>query len=301
MAESVIPEALRRPPFANYDIVVYFGAGLFSVPFLNRYLIRPLKAVWPNFSIDVSSEIARQAVSLLSLLFSIYILGHIIAWISSQVVEKVIDRFLGKTSTAILISATSLPQERDRLIRDSIQARLALIKDQKMVFGTICRTAIHAPVIVFYWIIYKVGIFPYFDTRVSAGIIDSAQRRLPEIPVTGLNISPTTKWYKPLEYFVINRRPEAVSRMYNYLVISGLFRSLSLIFLFSLWSVIGYMIHWLIDGDWLLDSLFGETFRGQGLVEFTLMSALYLFSVFAYLKFQRRYAEEAIFAFVFSE
>jgi hypothetical protein len=67
-----------------------------------------------------------------------------------------------------------------------------------------------------------------------------------------------------------------------------------------MWSVLGYIIHWKIDGDWLLAPFLGETFKGEAILELSVMGTLYVFSVFAYLKFQRRYAEEAIFAFVFA-
>ena len=45
---------------------------------------------------------AGQIISALSLLMFVYIIGHMLAYLASQIVEKSIDRFLGKVSTAII-------------------------------------------------------------------------------------------------------------------------------------------------------------------------------------------------------
>jgi hypothetical protein len=90
--------------------------------------------------------------------------------------------------------------------------------------------------------------------------------------------------------------------MYNYLVISGLFRSLSLILLGSLWFELIYLLGRMLgyyNTEGLL--MFGvQNWRGQ-LLSYLLVTIVYLFSLFSYLKFQRRYVEDAIFAFVFTK
>ena len=108
MAKSPLLEAIPKAPFANYDIVVYFGGGLFAVPFVNRYIIQPTGLHWPQYNIAVGSTIASEITAGLSLLFSLYIVGHMLAYASSELIEKTVDRFFGKISTSILISAVSL-------------------------------------------------------------------------------------------------------------------------------------------------------------------------------------------------
>lgn len=301
MSEELIPEAIRKPPFANYDIVVYFGAGLFFVPFANRYVVQPLGISWPAFNVEVGSEIAKEAVSILSLLFFIYITGHLLAYISSQIIEKMVDRILGKVSTAILLSSASPQRLRDKAIRTLIINRVSKIKRQRRIIDTIVRGLFHIPMIVPYAIVFALGLFGYFETRVPYSIVQAARRKIGILGLPGLHIGLKSKWYKPLEYFVINRLPYAVPRMYNYLIISGLFRSLSLIFLFGSWMVIIDYIHFRYDGHWNLSPMLGEKYGHEGLLEYGLMAMLYLFSLFSYVKFQRRYAEEAIFAFSFGE
>jgi hypothetical protein len=292
---------LIRPPFANYDIVVYFGGGLFMIPFLNRYLFQPANLVWPQFQISLQSEIVSEIVSGLCLLFTIYIIGHILAYLSSQFIEKLADRLLGKISTAILISSWSRPRLRNEWIRALIFDRTSKIRRDRAVISTIVRVLPHLPALPAYFVIYVAGIFGYYDTRVPYSVIRAARRKLPTIGLGELALNIRTQWYKPLEYYVINRMPVATSRMYNYLVISGLFRTICIILLFSLWAQGYYIIHFWCDGDWFIRPIMGSGGQYSALIEYSLTLICYVFCLFSYLKFQRRYAEEAIFAFVFEE
>ena len=301
MAESLIPEAVKRPPFATYDIVVYFGAGLFSIPFLNRYLVQPFNLKWPNFEIEMGSPIAKEAVSILSMLFFIYIVGHIVAYVSSHLIEKSVDRALGKISTAILLSSQTTSSNRNTVIRALIYNRLTNIRREGAIFSTTVRFFAHLPLIPMYILMFWIGTFGYYNTRTTPAVIDAVRAKIGSVGVGHVDVSLKSKWYKILEYYVINRRPAATDRMYNYLVISGLFRSLSLIFLFSVWMCLYYIIHFEFDKDWFLKPALSATMPHVGVVELVILSFIYMFCLFSYIKFQRRYAEEAIFAFVFGE
>lgn len=290
---------LIRPPFANYDVVVYFGGGLFFVPFLIRYLAEPMGAKLPTFAFHVGTSITSEAVSLLSLLFCIYILGHLLAYLGSQIVEKTIDRYLGKVSTAIIFSSLSSANTRNEAIRSLVFDRIKKIKSDNALFSTIVRTIIHLPVIPHYIFAFITGIFGYYETRITSNVFSMVRIKYTEEIVIGEQLTTKTKWFKPLEYFVINRYPSAVPRMYNYLVISGLFRTLCLVFLFSSWMMLYYMIHFYFHGDWLVEPFFGWETRGSGLAEFIFISSLCVFCLFSYIKFQRRYAEETIMAAAF--
>jgi len=57
-------------------------------------------------------------------------------------------------------------------------------------------------------------------------VIRLAKKKFQNIGLDGTRIDIDGKWYKSLEYYVINKMPSAGTRMYNYLVISGLFRTL---------------------------------------------------------------------------
>ena len=300
MTDLKIPEGISRP-FANYDIVVYLGAALFSLPFINRYVVEPFGTRFPNFNIKFGTDIASEAVAVLSSLFTIYILGHIIAYISSQVIEKTADIYLGKVSSAMIISGYSNSGSRNELMRGFIFNRLKKVRGARGIFVTFLRTAIHIPALPAYAIIFLIGIFGHYDTRVSRDMWDKLKIKFAEKITARTSISIHQPWYKALEYYVINKCPASVPRMYNYLVISGLFRSLSLIFLFSAWCVIYFIVHWKLHGDWLLKPLLSHKYSYSGYVELSSLVILYTFCLFSYIKFQRRYAEEAIFAFIFQD
>jgi hypothetical protein len=240
-----------------------------------------------------------EAVGGLATLFVIYVAGHILAYSASEFIEKVADRIFGKVSSAIIVSCHSTATTRNDLIRALIFQRISTIRKENALLPTIVRFAFHIPALPLYALTFGFGFFGYYDTRVPKSTLMFASRKLAETPEVGDRISLRTKWYKPLEYYVINRCPEAVPRMYNYLVIAGLFRTLTMVFLLSLWAQIYFAVHFCIHGDWLLKPPIGAVTAHPMIVEFLLISVAFNFSLFSFLKFQRRYAEEAIFAFAF--
>ena len=292
---------LVRPPFANYDVVVYFGGGLFFIPFLIRYFLNPFNAKFPQFQISMQSDIASEAISLLSLLFSIYILGHLLAYLGSQLIEKTIDRYLGKISTSIIFSSLSNSSNRNTVVRSLIFDRVKNIRSENATLSTAVRTIFHAPLTFHYFLSFVFGIFGYYETRISSEVMSMVREKYSRDIVPGSHFTARSKWFKPLEYYVINRYPSAVPRMYNYLVIAGLFRSLCLIFITASWFILYYIVHYMVDGEWLLGPLFLWSGTGSGIIELFIMSSLATFCLFSYVKFQRRYAEEAIMAAVFME
>jgi hypothetical protein len=291
---------LVRPPFANYDVVVYFGAGLFSIPFANRYLLEPAGWHLPTFVAPVDGDVSSQIIRFLAIAFTVYIVGHFLAFFSSHLVEKTIDRFLGKVSSSILISAEASSARRNEAIRALIFHRIRKIRADGALLTSIVRAIFHLPLAVPYAVMFSLGIFGYYDTRIPLSLIERLKIKYREKSLAEGTVSINTKWYKVVEYYVINRCPDATARMYNYLVISGLFRSLSFIFLSCTWALVYFGIHYYVDGDWLLKYPFLGGTWVNGFVEFTILSCLSVFCSVSYIKFQRRYAEEAILAFLFN-
>lgn len=291
---------LIKPPFANYDIVVYFGCGLFSLPLINHYVVEPSGFRFPKFQLEIGTSFASQAVSTLSLLFAVYLLGHMIAFASSLLTEKSIESFFGKASSAILISA--MVQERDK--REIISG--FIFSKTKKGFSSphkkqaFIRLFVLIPVIPLYLFIYWIGGFSYYKSRISSFSINRLKKKASDIGIC--NVSLNRPWYKELEHYVMNRYPVAVSRMYNYLVISGIFRSLSIIFLWCIWMEIYYLIHFKISGHYHIDVLASDLkFGYERIMSIFALFVVYGFSVSSYMKFQRRYAEEAIFAFLMAK
>ena len=93
-----------RSPFPNYDIVVYFGCGVFRRPFLFHYMLSPNVGNFLRVEASTGVPFADAAVSTLFVLFAVYFLGHLWAFASSIFIEKTADLLLGKTSSACILA-----------------------------------------------------------------------------------------------------------------------------------------------------------------------------------------------------
>lgn len=73
MSGTELIKSAVRPPFANYDLVVYFGCGIFSVPFFIKFVAEPLGLdVYDKFFTDDVS-ISLQIIGIITVFFTIYI------------------------------------------------------------------------------------------------------------------------------------------------------------------------------------------------------------------------------------
>lgn len=299
MVQAEVLKDLIKPPFANYDVVVYFGCGIFFLPFLFHYVGEDHLRIL-SFNYAIEPHFAAVLVSSLSILFGVYVLGHMIAYAGSQFVEKLMDSLFGKTSTVVLLGSKD-SGGTNPMFRHQVRTWLRRSWKRSARF-LVVRAFLHLPVLIPYIALYSFGAFGFYRTRVSQGVMDRvasefAQRKLPGGPV-----SADEPWYKAVEAYVMNNHAVATARMYNYLVIFGIFRSLSIIFLFSLWFEFAYALDKLFnkaDHTGLFSLGYGG-FRGL-LLSYAILVTLYIFSLFSYLKFQRRYVEEAIFSFVMSK
>lgn len=291
---------LIRPPFANYDVVVYFGCGLFSLPLIDHYVFKPTGFRFPTYQLNIGIPLADIAVSTLSLLFSVYLLGHIISYASSLLTEKSIESFFGKVSSAIMISAISDSYEKKEIISSFIWRNFKEYFKKKNIKTSILRMLFLIPVIPVFIIINWIGDFDYYKSRISPESFEKIRRKGRNLGL--VNISLYSHWYKDIEHYVINRYPVALNRMYNYLVISGIFRSLSIIFLASIWMEAYFLIHYAFTGHYHITILSSDkTFGIERLFSIITLYVIYAFSVSSYMKFQRRYAEEALFAFLLTD
>lgn len=289
-----------KPPFANYDVVVYFGCALFSLPIIDHYLLKPTGFRFPTYQLNIGIEFADTAVSTLSLLFSVYLLGHIISYASSLLTEKSIETFFGKVSSAIIISTVKERRFKKEVVSAFIFRKLQQSMELRNRKLSIVRLVILSPVIPLFLLIIWLGGFDYYKSRISLETLTKIRRKAVNLGLCEVRLD--EPWYKELEHYVINRHPVALSRMYNYLVISGIFRSLSAIFLACIWMELYYLGHYLVTGHYHVTVLASDVrFGFERIFAFIALYIIYGFSVSSYMKFQRRYAEEALFAFLLTD
>lgn len=300
MAQSEMLKGLVKPPFATYDIVVYFGCGIFALPILHTYVGGPAGMRAPRGALNpFGVPFVDTAIATLFLLFAVYVLGHLIAYVASQIIERGFETIFGRTSSSILASEATTHGFGKRDINRLIVRNLRGSFCSRARVSSAVRLTCHLPASPVYLVIYALGIYGYWRTRVPAYVLVKVRRKISELGLGEIKVEIESFWYKPLEHYVINRLPAAAARMYNYLIISGLFRSLSFIILMTIWLELIVMGEAVFDGSFAASNFFffidNWTTRIIGVV---ILLIIYTFCACAYLKFQRRYVEEAIFAFV---
>ncbi|WP_208631338.1 hypothetical protein [Sphingomonas aurantiaca] len=234
------------------------------------------------------------------MLFSVYILGHIIAYLGSQLIEKVMDSLFGKASLVILRGTETNRDDFKKMMQQQIRLGISKHIEEASWFSSIVRFVCHLPILPAYIAIYLLKVFGFYRTRISQDVITAANGKVANAHIP--EIKQGKEWFKSLEAVVMNTNPSATARMYNYLVISGLFRSVSIILLASAWFELIYTImkyKGYNAPEGLL--MFGNNGIYAQSISYIAVCVVYLFSLFSYLKFQRRYVEDAIFAFVYAK
>jgi hypothetical protein len=111
--------------------------------------------------------------------------------------------------------------------------------------------------------------------------------RVEKVPIA---VAQGTPWPKVLKQYVVNNCPVAYARMSNHRVVFGLLRSLALLALCAAWVEIGLAIAAWIKGD------SSALFHAVGWLTFAVLAT---FLIIGFAKFNRRFFEESVYAFVF--
>ncbi|WP_431469590.1 hypothetical protein [Sphingosinithalassobacter sp. LHW66-3] len=282
-------DKVNRLPFANYDVVVYFGVGIFSLPLVSRYSLLGRDVSFPPIFGAYSDGSINLAVSLVALAFGVYILGHAISLMSSFLIEQFIYRIVGPPSH--VISRTCIPSAGSFSFRRLIRNRIASSYRDSRTNADIVRLIANAPVLPIYTAIYVFGFFGFYQCKISPSVVLRVFGRLRMYFDLEYDIINDKRWFKVVEYACANDHAVASAKMYNYLVIYGLFRSLSLVFLVSIWFELFYW--WRLGGIGFVD----QSGPGNPLLRVVVLYGAYGISLMGYGKFSRRYAEEAVQAF----
>ncbi|MCL6741191.1 hypothetical protein LZ518_08615 [Sphingomonas sp. RB56-2] len=282
---------LVRPPFANYDVVVYFGCGLFSLPFLFHYIASPKEAGFLALEVATGVPFADSAIKTLFALFAVYILGHLLAFLSSLFVEKTAELLLGKMSDASILGHRRRDQQSFDEIKDWVKRRWKLAWRKGSRARSLIRLLFFFPVSFSFVLAYAIKWFGYFTSRIPEAVYERVKTRLQNkrLPTPGH----TKDWYKATEHYVIANDPTAVPRMYNYLVIGGLFRSLTFLFACCAWMEFARLVGAFYQDTFPTDAISDW----QPIVKVAMYNLLFAFSFASYVKFSRRYAEEMLFSF----
>lgn len=279
-------------PFATYDIVVYLTTGFLA-------LVATSFIILPHLGLDSAIvEVSKQPsfiysiIAFISFLLASYVYGHLIAFISSYVIERLVHSFLGYPSDVYFTLATNGKVDDRTVFISSVKSyRFSLVS-----FGLIL---LSLPAIPVYVGIYLIGAFGFYYPKIPFALLPKLKERIKSLNL-GVECAIGTRWIKVVEHYVANHCPVAYVRLYNYLVIFGLFRSVSLMSLCLLWAfwilIIFHNITFEFAGkSWTLALNLGWA---GAIFAFAVLSAVHVLNVMAFCKFNRRYFEEAVLAFL---
>jgi len=297
-----------KAPFANYDLIVYLGGGLFSLLIFWRYIAHPFGIF--DFS-DIVSTGGGQSwvvdvIYLVLLGVCSYVLGHLISYQSSYFIEGFVERTLGRFSRIIEIT-TVRTEDRAKSVKRSIahnlrryliarRVKIPFTKFKIIVPKPYILTFLHLPFWLWYSIIVRLDLFDFADTRLPSRMIshlkDVMRERFAES-----GYEDGKQWFRWVEYYTSYNKPVAASSMYNYLVISGLMRSLSYLFLIAVWLEVAHLVLRVFYFDAGVLSHGPGGILGWSLYLLVLFVG-YITSLTSYCKFFRRYVEEAVMGFL---
>ena len=291
-------EKYRTLPFAMYDLAVYLPGGAVilvltkaAIEAILGYRVKIFVGSLSQYNTDVIDLVIRSVIWL----SASYLAGHLASFISTYIVEKPVHHYFGYPSGIWLEFEQkgrpgSLASDVQNIILDNFKKSIIIsLKDKVQVFVLF----LQIPAIPFFTLILLRRAFGFYSPKLPLGLISNVKKSYNSIGVD-ITIDKGTRWEKIVEHHVANNCPSAYSRMYNYLVIYGALRLLSMILLMICWYFILLSIISIIS--------VGETrfdiFRS---LIFTMSAASYTLAVMAFAKFNRRYFEETIMALLLAK
>lgn len=288
MSESRV----ERLPFTVYDILGYFVPGSFMTWVFVSY-IHPNDLVKLSDLINndiIENSIINQSLSIFIFFVISFLVGHIIAFLSSITVEKLVICYFGYPSKTLLV---------DQKIKGPIKHRTAIrniidnIKNARVVIIHIFMF----PLVPVVWFLILTGWHSIVIKTLPNSIAKMIQDKFEK--VTEYSIDPETSeknWFIYICYYVINNNASASFRMYNYVTVYGFLRSFC--FIFVVFSFISFKNSFYSLYHIYYYGIFIYNYDADYLKVFFIFMIISSMLFCAFIKFYRRYSEEAMMAFI---
>lgn len=280
-----------------YDLAVYLPGGAVILVLTKAAMAAifgldfPMAGVVQNGSADSIGIIIRAVIWL----SASYLAGHLASFISTYIIEKPVHHYFGYPSSVWLQFEENarkgvLIEAVKDIMRNNFKKSLAITKKDIV---QIIVLLFQIPAFIWFSIVFWRGAFGFYAQKLPLGIISKVRSKFRGIGIN-IPIESGSRWEKIIEHHVANNCPLAYNRMYNYLVIYGALRLLSLIMISICWFIIIFSIkNKFTSGDITIE---------WGLVIIWLFASVaYTMSVMAFAKFNRRYFEETIMALLLAK
>lgn len=280
-----------KAPFANYDIIVYFGGGLLSLLLIYWYIFSPIEfADLGHIAPWIKRSVTHQIIFALITAALAYLSGHLVAYMASHFIEGFINKTCGSFSQIILLSTREFTRFRSDLNKQidiNLRANLGWTKSPLVWLA-------HVPFAPWYFFVKRFGLFESLDTRLPKSMVSELERRVQGL-FPNITINSRRQWFRWVEYYTYYNAPVAAASMYNYLIISGFMRTVAMIMLFGVWGELAHAAYATTSDGWIIHR--GSGIYGTAAYIFA-FAVGYVCALTAYVKFYRRYVEEAIMGFI---
>ena len=285
---------IKRLPFANYDIVVYLGVGILALPLARDFIVAPLGLGLPTVIVPTDSAFVRAAFEMLYLLFVGYAVGHGIAYVSSYFVERFLHEWLRYPSDVWLSLSNRPGAKRFEIFNSNINTtRLSLASIMPAIF--------HMPLWPIYAAIHASDSFGFYTPKLDSSFLPPLRDRVAVLRLP-TPVTHRSRWPKTLEHYVSNNSPLGYARLYNYLVIFGLLRSLGFLLILLTWlRLVGLFVTPIKAQNGLLLGFGGATPTASAIATYLIMAIFAALTVMAFGKFNRRFFEECVYAFMMTK
>jgi hypothetical protein len=238
---------------------------------------------------DPSQTTVWQVITAVVWLSASYLAGHITAFAASYLIEKFVHNHLGYPSD-IWLKSEELPSKgkpRRLVFRKIFSRNLQQAPDQYWVPRLINLLQLPAaiPILVLGWL----KPFGFYTPKIPFGLLPLVKHRF-EALGTKVPLEQGSRWEKIVEHYVASHCIPAYTRLYNYLVIYGVLRTLGVLILAYLW--------YFLTRDVMLKVANGCAFDLKRTLFFHGCTASYVLCLMAFAKFNRRFFEESIYAFL---
>lgn len=298
---------VERLPFTVYDVIGYLVPGTFAlwIGFVFAKKLNSNATIDANTLNIVGSSSESIYFSLFIFIIAAYAVGHLVGLMSSITVEKIAVEYFGYPSKFLTILGEEKLSNEDKCRAIIAENMVSSGFHRKRVF---LAKIFCWPIWISVRLLISTGLFTIFMKPLSAHISAKLKSRL---EILHLDAGPFERcgWWKSAEFHVINNIPNAFSRMYNYLTIFGFFRNFSFIFIVisSMYLIKFSSAFW--PSFNFISSLSGETLglshfeweisanlNWNLLIASIVSSGIAALFFLGFLKFYRRYSEEAILA-----
>lgn len=290
----------QKLPFASYDTVVYFGGGtsLFTI----LYIYFPLNLEVLPKNPTTFGEYGIFFLLAIGCVFLVYAIGHALAFASSTLVEGLAHRTYGYPSLIyehVVNSRSTPPRQSAR--RYFFQNTWGGFSKGAWVTSVI-RFVFGLPIFIASLVTARVNFVGYFLPKIPEGATKLYADKLVDRDLHKYIDPFTQNWFKIIEHYVIANVPDTWRRMYNYMMIYGLLRSSTLLLLVAFWLEVNQII--VTKFDFYIfptPSYIGIRPRDGMFGTLIFLAVCASTTYFCFVKFSRRYFEEALLGFSLKE